>query len=167
MMNRDAFLTAERARELLAYDPETGCLTWKVRGRGRRRGPIGAGCKSTPYLGVTIEGHTHLVHRVIWLIVHGRWPLAEIDHVNGDPSNNRLSELREATPAQNKANRRMPRNNKSGFKGVAWDKRKGRWIARVMANKQAHFLGLFDCPEQAHLAYVAASTRLHGEFRRS
>lgn len=166
-MNRDAFLTAERARELLAYDPNSGTLTWRARGRGRPRAPIGSRRKSTVYLEVRVDGHRHLVHRVIWLIVHGHWPASEIDHRSGLATDNRLSELREATPAQNKANRRTPRNNTSGYKGVKWDKGKGKWAAVIMANKKLHFLGLFEEPEQANLAYVAASTRLHGEFRRA
>ena len=93
------------------------------------------------------------------------WPDAQmIDHKDGDKLNCRRSNLRPCTRSQNAKNRCIERTNKSGFKGVRLDK--GRWRAKIYADRVAHSLGCHDSPEQAARAYDAAAIRLHGEFAR-
>lgn len=92
------------------------------------------------------------------------WPL--VDHVNGDGLDNRHSNLRPATDAQNRQNRRRQANNSSGYKGVDWFKRQGRWRARIKAAGTWYFLGYHDNAEEAARAYDAAALELHGEFAR-
>ena len=165
-----ADLTAERARELLAYDPATGELRWRSdcwtgrygRQLNARSGdvaghPAKGGCR------VGVDGRSYLAHRVAWLITHGRWPSRQIDHANGNPEDNRLANLREATASQNQCNQGLGRNNTTGFKGVT-RYRDGRWAARIKRDGREHFLGYFNTPEDAHAAYCAAATRLHGDF---
>lgn len=88
-----------------------------------------------------------------------------VDHVNGDGLDNRRANLRQATRGQNMANRRTPRTNRSGFKGVA-KHRSGRWQARIWHERRMRSLGLFATPEDAARAYDAAAKELFGEFAR-
>lgn len=90
----------------------------------------------------------------------------EVDHINGDGLDNRRSNLRLATHAQNTRNRRRPRTNTSGFKGVHLHKSAGKWVAQITNAGKYLYLGLFETPESAYAARVAASAELHGEFGR-
>jgi hypothetical protein len=103
------------------------------------------------------------MHREIMGVVD---PKIQVDHKNGDTLDNRRENLRIATSAQNNANHRMHKSNKSGFKGVCWDKRRQRWRATIFKGKQ-YYLGYFDTPESAHDAYVAKALELFGEFART
>jgi hypothetical protein len=89
-----------------------------------------------------------------------------VDHINGDGLDNRRSNLRLATKAQNQRNQRLRRDNKSGFKGVCWDNRAKKWRALIRFNGKQKTLGYFDTPEEAYEAYCAAAIELHGEFAR-
>lgn len=92
------------------------------------------------------------------------WPL--VDHVNGNGLDNRRANLRAATPGQNQANMRRPRTNTSGFKGVSWFARTGKWRAYIgFENRQIH-LGYFATPEEAARTYDAKAVELYGEFAR-
>jgi len=155
-------LTAERLRELLHYDPETGEFTWRAnRGGGVKAGDI-AGTISTSkgYRNIWIGGN-YKAHRLAWLYVHGVWPEAQIDHINQNKADNRMENLRLVTHAENMQNRPCQRNNVSGFKGVAPCRRTGRWQALICSNNKQIHLGLFATPEMAHAAYCAAAARLH------
>lgn len=90
----------------------------------------------------------------------------QVDHIDCNGLNNRRNNLRVATPSQNQYNKRRAANNSSGAKGVYWHKGDGRWHAQIRANNVKYHLGVFDTPEKAHAAYVAASLSLHGEFGR-
>ena len=100
----------------------------------------------------------YYAHRVIWRPINGKWPEAEIDHVNGDKDDNRRLNLRAATSSQNKANRRAKHG---GLKGVG--KHRGRWVADVGQRGNRRRLGSFATEEEAHAAYAAAARELHGE----
>lgn len=89
-----------------------------------------------------------------------------VDHIDGDGLNNRRSNLRVATPAQNAHNARVRVDNVSSYKGVFWDADHQRYRARITAHKQSHSLGNFRCVTAAAVAYVKASRRIHGEFGR-
>lgn len=157
-------ITAEEARQLFHYNPETGDLTWKV-SRGRiASGRIVRTRHNHGYYSVRINRGQYLVHRVIWLIVHGRWPTEHIDHANGVRTDNRLCNLREATRSENQWNQAISRRNKSGFKGVFWAKHANKWEARVEVSGKRQYLGRYDTREEAHAAYCKAAKELHGEF---
>jgi hypothetical protein len=91
----------------------------------------------------------------------------DIDHINGDGLDNRWSNLRLATRAENIRNSRTKATNTSGFKGVSWHKRDRKWQAHIKINGRSKNLGLFEAPEDAHAAYVAAAQKYHGEFARA
>ena len=96
----------------------------------------------------------------------GAWPKDQIDHVNGDRSDNRFCNLREATNSQNQANRRCEATSTSGVKGVSWDRRCRRWQAQISINGKPKHLGGFTSKEEAARAYAAAAIALRGEFAR-
>ncbi len=156
----------ERLRELIDYDPSTGSLTWKpaaVRPRGTGRNRV-AGASATykqqhGYLKVYIDRRAYPAHRVAFALANGREPVAEIDHIDGNPANNAGTNLREATRQQNC-------RNVSGWgrygKGVA--KNQNRFQARIHVNRRFMNLGSFATPEEARAAYAAASVRYFPEF---
>ena len=105
---------------------------------------------------------TIYLHRVIMGVPQG----LQVDHVDGDGLNNCRSNLRLATESQNQCNRRLQQNNASGFKGVYWDAKRGKWRSEIRKLGKKLHLGRFDTPQEAHHAYSAASAELHGEFGR-
>jgi hypothetical protein len=112
---------------------------------------------------VYAQGMGQLMHRVIAGTPEGM----ETDHIDGNGLNNRRANLRSVTASQNQHNKRMQKNNTSGFKGVHWHIRKRRWVARINLDNTKRHLGYFDTAEAAHAAYCVASKALHGEFGRT
>lgn len=156
-------LTYERAHELLSYDPETGHLCWKKIRRGATPPGVPISCPSHGYISLRVDYKQYLAHRVIWLMVHGSWPPAHIDHIDGNPANNRLANLREATPLQNILNSTRRKDNTSGYKGVFLERRTNKWVSRVKVGSRRVHLGSFSSPEEAHLAYCEAASKYFGE----
>lgn len=164
-------LTAERLREVLDYNPETGVFTWRVsNGKRAVAGQLAGGISRNGYVRISIDDARHYAHRLAWLYVHGVWPKGQIDHINGAKTDNRIANLREATNAQNGQNRRTARaDSQSGLIGVYLHPISGRWGAEIVRDGQKHSLGYFDTPEAAHAAYLAAKRELHefGEAAKS
>lgn len=155
-------LTAERARELFAFNPDTGELRNRVgRSLRARAGEIAGSFRRDGRLSVSVGYRRYLVHRLIWLIVHGEWPPADVDHINNLRNDNRISNLRLATRSENNQNAKLRRSNSSGFQGVSQDKRRGKWVAEITANGRRVRRGGFDTPESAHAAYLVAKAELH------
>lgn len=160
-------LTAESARQLFSYDPVEGVLRWKVRRKGIQVGWVAGHMNDRGYVMVIVNHKTHMAHRVIWLMMTGAWPLQTIDHINNRPEDNRFENLRAASQTQNHGNRRMRRDASCGYKGVIFDKRRGKYVARICINYKTRHLGQFDTAEDAHAAYVAAAQELFGSFARA
>lgn len=159
--------TQSRLRALLAYDPETGAFTWRV-SRGRMcAGMVAGGRYSNGYQRIRVDGEEYLAHRLVWLYTDGAWPAAEIDHINGDRSDNRRANLRLAAGWQNHANARLSKRNTSGFKGVSFDKRRGLWYAYIKKHGRMLNLGLYKTAEAAHAARLAKAKELFGDFARA
>lgn len=154
-------LTASRLRELLSYDPATGVFTARV---GLPRRPVGsvAGTRGKDgYWRISIAGRKHYAHRLAWMYVNGSWPASQVDHKDGNPGNNWIDNLREATNLQNGQNRKPSKNNTSGFRGVTFVKKCGSWQASIGAGAKIKYLGSFSTPELAHAAYLDAKAKLH------
>jgi hypothetical protein len=161
-------LTQERLKELLSYDPETGVFTRRVdHGKLFKAGDVAGGLRGGKYCTVGVDYHRYQMHHVVWLYVYGVWPTEEMDHINGDPFDNRLANLRPATRQENARNLRLPRHNTSGAKGVYWAKRAKKWVANIQTGGKCRYLGSFDLLESAKLAYEAAAEKYFGEFRRT
>lgn len=160
-------LTVSRLREVLEYNPETGLWTWLSTLSIRRVSGSQAGeLKKNGYIFIGIDCERYRAHRLAWFYVYGKWPQYQIDHINGNRSDNRLVNLRLATNKENSTNRDKNRNNTSGFKGVFWNKRSKKWTAKINnGSKQIH-LGNFYDPLDAHNAYIKASKTLFGDFGR-
>jgi len=167
-----AAVEVERLKEVIEYDSATGQFTWRQDlGAGRPKAGDAAGLAHTSALGckhirIKIDGRRYYAHRLAWLYVHGAWPADRIDHIDGNGLNNRLANLREATHAENLRNRGKQKNNSSGFKGVYWDRRGGKWRAQIMLNNRMKSLGSFETKEAAHDSYCAACAAFHGKFGR-
>lgn len=157
-------LTQEELRRVLSYDPETGLFSWRS-GKRTGRGNLSVGCKRpSGYVVITVFGSSFRAHRLAWFYVTGAWPIADIDHINGVRDDNKFSNLREASRAQNLQNTGKRPHNKCGLKGVCWYPRHNRWVAYIRAQGKSKNLGYFDSPEAAHAAYCFAAKKYHGEF---
>jgi hypothetical protein len=157
-------LTYERASQVLAYDPETGVLTWKV-DKGRIwRGEKAGSLNNRGYWHVSVDGSRYLGHRLAWLLTHGEWPSMYIDHINCIKTDNRLRNLREANTIENARNRKMLERNKTGVKGV--DIHQGKYRAVVCANGKAVLRKSYDTLEEAAAMVARAREEAHKEFCR-
>jgi hypothetical protein len=167
----------ELLRKLLRYEPETGKLFWRKRDFEYFKTLRSAKCWNTKYAGAQaftnkcngyLQGgifrKKHSAHRVIWALFYGKWPEKFIDHVNGDKTDNRIVNLRECTPSQNGWNSGIRSSNRSGYKGVWWNKRVKRWVASIRDGHSQIYLGSYLCPKEAHAAYCQAAQKMHGQF---
>lgn len=156
-------LTQARLRELLHYDPDTGLFTWRVdRPPRAKAGDSPQSPTKRGYLRASIAGRLHYLHRLAWLYVHGVWPTGVIDHVNGNPSDNRIENLRDVSHAVNLQNLRKARSDSTtGLIGAQPAGATGRYVARIYVDNRNLSLGRFDSAEEAHSAYLIAKRKLH------
>lgn len=155
-------LTADRLRELLVIDPETGKFTRRVRAcNGQDVGDEVGSPTSSGAVCITIDRVSYLAHRLVVLYQTGEWPQGHVDHRQGIRSDNRPSELRDVTRSGNMQNQRRPHaNNKTGYLGVS--KFRDKFLAGIRVDGKRKHLGLFDTPELASAAYLSAKRELHG-----
>jgi len=128
---------------LFRYDPETGQVFWleslspRIKVGDRAGSPYKGG-----YILVQINGVKYLLHRIIYKMKHGIDP-HYIDHIDGNPSNNLIKNLRSVTHKENLKNKRLPKSNTSGTIGVSWAARYRKWCAQIQSNNQKIHLGYF------------------------
>ena len=136
----------ERIKELLNYFPETGVFEWKtITSNCVKAGSKAGGPNTKGYFSISIEGRAYKSHRLAWLYVYGEDPGGyEIDHIDLDKANNRISNLRPATRKQNNENIAIPKNNTSGVRGVSYNKQNETWSAYIYHNKKRIHLGSFQ-----------------------
>ncbi|WP_186079341.1 HNH endonuclease signature motif containing protein [Burkholderia gladioli] len=156
-------ITADRLRDVMIYDAETGEFTW-IRSIGSVRAGSRAGMLEKGYRRIKIDGRFYLAHRLAWLYMNGVWPASLIDHRNGDRDDNRWTNLRECNYQQNAQNTASTSKGVSGLKGVHWHESTSKWRATIMRSGRNISLGLFLSKEAAHAAYVAAKSSVH-EFQ--
>ncbi len=142
-------MNVQLVRELFDYDPDTGVLVWRVK-RGCRAAGMVAGCLSpNGRWVVSVQRKLQYRYRVGWIHHYGLVPEVEIDHVNGDPGDDRIINLRLATRKQNCENLGIRSDNTSGARNVVWDKSKGVWKAQVGHNGKTIHGGYFIDPVAA------------------
>jgi hypothetical protein len=161
-------LTAERVREVLHYDPETGVFTQKVRTSSRVKvGGVVGGTNAAGYRMIHIDNQRHYSHRLAWLYMTNEWPSKQMDHINGIRSDNRFANLRQATSHENARNVKRQSNSALCWKGISFDKNKKKWMAKITVEGHQINLGYFPMPQIAHFAYVMAAEKYFGEFARA
>ena len=148
MTTKNCTLTQQELKELLYYNRYTGHFIWKVSRRGRVKvGDIAGNSKintdGKTYRRIGINNESHCSHRLAWLYVYGVFPKDQIDHINGDGTDNRIENLRDVNNSENGKNQRMPKNNKSGCIGVYWHKLRNKWQAEITDNGKKIYLGIY------------------------
>lgn len=170
----------DELRKILRYDPYSGHLYWLPRPdsmfsttkaaniwnkRYANKEALSALDKDGYKYGC-VFGRKYRSHRIIWMIMTGSTPKEQIDHINCIKIDNRWSNLREATCSENMRNKRIQPRNTSGYKGAYLHKASGKWISRITINKNVIYLGQYDCPIDAHNAYIEAAKIHHKEYAR-
>ena len=156
-------LTAEKLREIVSYDADSGVFTrLSCFQRPDVLGAIENNQSDNCYARITIDGERHYLHRLAWLYMTGTWPADEIDHINGCRTDNSWRNLRHVSRQANAQNLRNIRaNNKSGITGVSWDSARNKWVSRIKVGKTYKLVGRFDSIEESGIAYLAAKRKYH------
>lgn len=165
LFSENAKLPPKEMREMISaaldFCPDTGVFTWKkLEGRGARTDRVGkpAGAvNNTGYVAIQLGGRKFLAHRMAWLITFGEWPVAEIDHLNGVRTDNRICNLREVCHRVNAENQRL----KDGRLGVDFYKSQRKWRARITVRGVCSTLGYFETRSEAQQVYLDAKRKLH------
>ena len=160
-----AIVSAERIRKLLEYSFITGEFRWRRAGRkGVMAGSVAGAKRSDGYISVLVDGRRYYDHRLVWLWVFGCWPSRGMDHIDGNPSNNSISNLREANQTENMGNRRIGKLNSTGIKNVS--RHQGKYRVQIWKNGKAHEFGVFDTIDEAGDVASKARREVYGEFAR-
>ena len=149
-------LTAQKLRELLDYNPETGVFVRKIGVATTNAGDV-VGSNVNGYLSVKIKNKPYYLHRLAWLYVYGEFPSGEIDHINRNKKDNKIDNLRNVTRQQNTQNRTVT-------SGVFQTKNKRRWRARISVSNKTINIGTFETKELALAEYKKAKKLYHPFF---
>lgn len=163
MKRKESVVSVNELMEYLKYSD--GKLIW-IKSRSNRT-PVGSEAGSMHKSGYKVFGFFGFdfkVHRVIWAISNGKWPEMYVDHINGNTSDNRIENLREASTCENTRNMKKPSHNTSGIKGVGFCKQTGKYTAWIWVNNKKIWLGRHATKEEARKAYLEASNHYHGDF---
>ena len=171
-MAKDAAITAEEARQLLDYDPDTGIFTWLRRHPSTFKNPKSATGWNTKYAGkpagtpglksgywrITINNRPVQSHRLAMTLALGAEPDGEIDHINGDRGDNRIANLRVVTRSENRRNIAIPKRNTSGVMGASL--LRGKWRAYICRGEKTIHLGSYETKAEAVAARKGAEIAL-------
>ena len=158
MAERD--ITVERVRYQFTYDPDTGIFLHRHKARGIRRAI--AGCtRSDGYVLLCMDRRMYLAHRVAWIYVYGVWPSKFIDHIDRNPSNNRILNLRDVGQSENMQNQTTARNNTTGVLGVHFNTKHQKYVASLMLGRKPVFCKYFASLEDAINARKDAERIFH------
>lgn len=160
-------LSAEMLRAVIRYSPDSGEFIWLTPpGKRLKPGDIACSRNGAGYIQIGLCGFRYYGHRLAYLYMMGSWPPVEIDHINGDRSDNRWANLRSVDRASNAKNVRRHKDNKSGVKGVSWSAERHLWVAQICIRGCQTHLGRFGLKQDAETAYRKAADIHFGEFAR-
>lgn len=157
-------MTQDDVKRLFEY--RDGVLYWKeppathAHKLGRSAGTYS---RAHNRIKIQYNGRIYGAHQLIFLMFYGYMPKI-IDHIDRDPMNNRIENLREATFSGNAQNARVRKDNSSGVKNVCWHKRANKWSVSVAKNSKIRHFGYYDDLELAELVALEARDKLHGKF---
>lgn len=157
-------ITQKQLQEIFTY--KDGCLYWKTIHSNKNISQIGkmAGhTRKSKYVAIKVNGEIYLAHRLIYLYHFGYFPVV-LDHIDGNPSNNHIENLREATHAQNLLNAKLRSDSSSGSKNVSWHKRRNKWYVQMQVYGKAKSFGYYEDIELAELVATMAREKYHGVF---
>ena len=160
-------LTQKELKCALSYNKSTGIFLWKI--KANKNTIIGelAGCvRHDGYIILTVNKERYLAHRLAWLYVYGEIPSFSLDHINNNPSDNRIKNLRAASFSENGCNSKIPCTNTSGIKGVDFYKPGRKWRARIIHRGRTYNLGYHADIEKAAEAVRIGRLKIHGNFAR-
>ena len=156
-------LSVDELCDVVTYFKETGSFVWARTRKGASAGSQAGSIHAKGYITIRIHDRLYLAHRLAWYIETGEQP-EQIDHINGVKDDNRICNLRAATPNQNQHNKSLNKNNTSGVKGVSWNKSKRKWEARVWLNGKGYRLGRFSDLAMAEVAVRKFREDNHKDF---
>lgn len=163
-MSQQTKITQNLIKNFFLYDENKGqFIRIKDKGKGKK-GSIVGNFDDKGYVHISFNGKMYLLHRLIWLYKYGKFPVHCLDHINGNPSDNRLCNLREATVSQNMHNQKLAKHNSSGVKGVRFHKLSKKWEASIKINKKSRYIGLFNTLFDAEVAIKFSREQIHKEF---
>jgi hypothetical protein len=161
-----SILELHELKKLISYDPDSGIFTWIIDRTSHARKGKAVACKphkNTGYSSISVLGVRFLSHRLAWFFENGRLPVGWLDHKNGNRNDNRINNLRLATASENNQNKKIESGNQSGFLGVSYIKKTGKWCAELRLDNKKVFQGTFVTVEMASKAYLEAK-RIHHPF---
>jgi len=161
-MAKDNFiLSKELLHDLFEY--RDGELFWKKTGKGRRLDLKAGNLRPDGRTDIYLQNKLYRSHRIIYMMFYGEMP-EEIDHIDGNPKNNKIENLRKVKHSENMQNVKLTKANTSGVKNVHWFKRDNTWQVQLRVNGLRKHIGYFDDFEFAALVATEARNKYHGEF---
>ena len=159
----------EAIRERFYYDSGLVRIAKAGKWKGKVNDVAGSVRKKDGRVIIQVKRQRLFAHQVVWLLFNENLPKHSIDHVDGNPQNNSINNLRAATPVEQQGNKQTQRNNSSGYKGVSYKKhvKKCPWLATITSNGKSVHLGYFSTPEMAALAYDTAAREKFGSFAKT
>lgn len=157
-------LTQEALKQLLSYNRETGVFTWIGSKNTRvKNGSVAGSTDSSGHIQIKVNKKGYAAHRLAWLYECGSFPLMQIDHINGNRTDNRIDNLRDVSASVNSQNKRIAtsQNKTSGLLGVHWSKAANKWVAAIKLQNKTKYLGVFVSKEDAHQVYINAKRKFH------
>ena len=154
--------TEDQIHKKLVYFPDTGGVEWNenaihISRKGKRAGML----SEQGYYRISVNGKLLFAHRIAWFLYHGQWPLWEIDHIDGDRTNNKIENLRDVSKNINQWNRKARKSNTTGFVGVSFSKLHNKYRAQIQVRGKNKHVGLYMSPEEAYVAYCEKKRELH------
>ncbi len=157
-----AKISQSEIMRLVNYDPNTGIFSWASSRVGCKKGEIVGNISPTGYVRIGLNRTSYLAHRIAWVYMTGKWPVYDIDHIDGNPSNNKFENLRDVSTGTNVQNVKGARSDsKTKLLGVDMHKRDNLYRARIMVDGKRKTLGYFKNMDEAYSVYLEAKRMLH------